>query len=206
MTSDTENKLPTIAAFDFDGTLSYRDTLIPYLAYCRGWHRLIWAALIHLPALFGYLTGSVSRKEIKEIFLSQLLKGLPIAQLKEYGATFAQTHIHSNLRPKGIERLRWHQSKGHRCILVSANLNVNLESWAKEMGFEQLISSEVASDAAGNATGRLVGENCWGPEKRARLEKLLGPKSGYLLYAYGDSRGDQEMLELADFPFLNKFH
>jgi HAD superfamily hydrolase (TIGR01490 family) len=205
MTSDIETKLPTIAAFDFDGTLTYRDTLIPYLAFCCGWPRLIWAGFKNLPALLGYMLGHIDRKQIKEIFLTELLKGLPISQLKESGTAFIHAHINSNLRPKGIERLKWHQSKGHRCILISANLNVNLEAWAKEMGFERLISSEVAADSAGNATGRLAGENCWGPEKRARLEKLLGSKSGYLLYAYGDSRGDQEMLELADFPFLNKF-
>jgi phosphatidylglycerophosphatase C len=38
-----------------------------------------------------------------------------------------------------------------------------------------------------------------------RLETLLGPRDGYTLYAYGDSRGDKALLSAADFPFYKKF-
>ena len=46
-----------------------------------------------------------------------------------------------------------------------------------------------------------MGKNCWGTEKVRRLQELVGSKEGYVLYAYGDTRGDRELLEYADHPF-----
>lgn len=199
------SKLPVIAAFDFDGTLTYRDTLTPFFIYSRGFARLAWATIRHLPSLFGYVTGAVARKKIKEIYITALFKGIPLEQLRTWGDEFAAAYFEKCIKPEALERLRWHQSKGHTCLLVSANLDVQLDAWAKKLAFEKTICCNIAADAKGNATGLIAGENCWGPEKRNRLEKLLGPKKGYLLYAYGDTRGDHEMLELADYPFYNKF-
>jgi len=34
---------------------------------------------------------------------------------------------------------------------------------------------------------------------------LLGSRDSYTLYAYGDSRGDKELLSAADFSFYKKF-
>src|ERR1700736_289085 len=53
--------------------------------------------------------------------------------------------------------------------------------------------------------GRLIGINCRGAEKVARLEKLIGGFDGHQIFAYGDSDGDREMLRVADFPFYRPF-
>lgn len=201
MTSDSRPKLPVVAVFDFDGTITYRDTLIPFMIFTRGWFRFIWAVISNLSVILLYLMGKVSRQTTKETFIAALFGGIPMMQMNEWGTQYAESQIEAKIRPKTLERLRWHQTQGHRCILVSANLDIYLVPWGKLMKFEKVICSRVASDPKGNVSGRLIGDNCWGPEKKNQIEKYLGPRNGYLLYSYGDSQGDKEMLAMADYPF-----
>ena len=59
-------------------------------------------------------------------------------------------------------------------------------------------------DSRGGITGRLVGRNCRGPEKVARLREHFG-RNVTLAAAYGDSSGDREMLAMAAAPGLRVF-
>ena len=79
-----------------------------------------------------------------------------------------------------------------------------MRPWALKTGFDDVIASHLETREDGRITGNLLGENCFGIEKVRRLEALLGPKSGYTLYAYGDSRGDRELLSSADYAYYRK--
>ena len=48
-------------------------------------------------------------------------------------------------------------------------------------------------------TGRFKTPNCYGQQKVERLLELEPARDTYLLYAYGDSLGDRELLALADY-------
>ena len=104
-----------------------------------------------------------------------------------------------------MQRLQWHKKQGHRCILVSASLEIYLRPWATKLGFSYILGSRLEQIDNNRTSGKLLGENCFGPEKMRRIESLLGPRDGYTLYAYGDSRGDKELLSAADFPFYKIF-
>ena len=69
------------------------------------------------------------------------------------------------------------------------------------MGIDRVLCSSLRSDRTGRVSGRLAGKNCYGLEKTRRLLDSLGDRSGYILYAYGDSRGDRELLASADHAF-----
>jgi phosphatidylglycerophosphatase C len=85
--------------------------------------------------------------------------------------------------------------------VISASLDIYLEPGAQAVGVDQVLCSSLRSDRAGRVSGRLAGANCFGPEKLRRLQDSLGDRSGYILYAYGDSRGDRELLASADHAF-----
>jgi HAD superfamily hydrolase (TIGR01490 family) len=104
-----------------------------------------------------------------------------------------------------MQRFAWHKQQGHRCVIVSASLELYLRPWATAAGFNDVLGSRLEALDDGRTSGKLLGENCFGPEKMRRLETLLGPREGYTLYAYGDSRGDKELLSAADFAFYKKF-
>lgn len=191
---------PVVAAFDFDGTLTYRDTLLPFLCFSSSFPLFHFACAV--PSLVMHMH---SRQKCKEDLIFQFFGGVPIEKLREQGRSFASQKLPTLLNPQACARLRWHQAQQHRCVLISANLDVYLEPWGQAMGFTDILTSQVAIDAAGHVTGKLQGENCRGKEKVRRLEAELGPKSGYELYAYGDSSGDSELLALADHGFYRSF-
>jgi HAD superfamily hydrolase (TIGR01490 family) len=118
------------------------------------------------------------------------------------GQAFARKRIPALIRPKRLKILQNHLDQGHRCILISASIELYTHPWAEAAGFSNALTSQLEVDNEGKITGKLKGKNCRGPEKVRRLEELLGPKSDYILYAYGDSAGDRQLLEVADHPTL----
>lgn len=198
--------MPVIAAFDFDGTMTYRDTFLPFLRSCTSLGNFMVRFLCALPPLFlSWMTQKNARQACKECLLTKFFEHKSITELRQSAHTFAQSGLKDRMRPEAIRRLRWHQKQGHLCILVSAALGIYLVPWAKEVGFDAVIASELATDAEGKVTGKLKGLNCRGAEKTRRLQEAYGPKSRYTLYVYGDSAGDAELLALADYAYYRVF-
>lgn len=197
---------PIIAAFDFDGTLTYHDSLLPFLRFVAGTPLTLWNLFLETPRFVGYLLGLSSRQEIKEALMTRFLKGMPQNAIEKLAKNYASTILPTMLRPGALERIQWHKNQGHRCLLISANLDLYLLPWGQSMGFDEVIASRVAYSSDHLITGRLDGLNCRGQEKVRRLIEKEGPKENYLLYAYGDSSGDFELLELADVSFYRKLN
>lgn len=195
-----------IAAFDFDGTLTKRDTLLPFIRHAVG-GRILWRKLLPLaPKMVAFLRRKQSRQQTKESILTHFFRGLPAEQFHSLGQTFAHSPALAKLLlPQAMKRLQWHKKQKHECILISAAIDTYLEPWHKKAGFTHLICSHPEINPHKVITGRLAGLNCWGPEKVRRLLEYAGPKEDFILYAYGDSRGDHELLQLADFPFYKAF-
>ncbi|UDG75397.1 HAD-IB family hydrolase [Achromobacter sp. 77] len=182
-----------IAAFDFDGTLTQRDTFVPFLAHLS-WVRFLTALLQTAPALAAFAMRLRSNEDAKRSLCRAALRGRPRAQL----AHVARAWVHTiPLRPALIDRLRWHQQRGDRCVLISASPDIYLEEVARYLGFDDLICTRMAVDAEGRLTGDFDGYNCWGPEKLRRLTERFGGTDQYELHAYGDSRGDQWLIDAA---------
>lgn len=196
---------PVVAAFDFDGTLTYRDSLLPFAIFVRGKLRSTLNLTIELPRLLGFILGIVPRQKAKEGLLSRFFGGEHIETMRRWGQEFAYQGIPHLLRPKAMQKFYWHKKQGHRCVIVSASADIYLSPWAYSVGFNDVLGSRLSVLPDHTVDGTLEGPNCWGAEKVRRLEVLLGPKSGYTLYAYGDSRGDEEMLAIADYSFKKKY-
>lgn len=192
--------MKVIAAFDFDGTLTTRDSLLEFMRYACGTRRTLLAIVRASPVLFKTILGLASRQEAKEALIEILFKGMLKQKLADIGSAFAASQLQKILRPQMVEKLHWHQQQKHICVLVSANLDIYLENWADLAGFKAALCSRLAIDEKGCVTGKLQGLNCWGPEKVRRLfEWLEGiPRNSYILYVYGDSRGDRELFAAAD--------
>lgn len=194
--------MTVIAAFDFDGTLTYSDTLLPFIFFCHGKKTAAWKLAKLAPRLALDVLQGANRQVMKERLLTAFFKDQPIETLKQQAEAFAAQVLPKHLKPEAMRRLRWHQQQGHRCILVSASVDLYLKPWVQQEGFDDLICSRLELDNRGRVTGKLCGSNCRAAEKVRRLLEVLGPKEKYVLYAYGDSRGDAEMLAFADYPFL----
>lgn len=192
----------TVAFFDFDGTLTRRDSLLPFLRYIVGSPQFFLRMLALSPVLGGYAAKVVKNDIAKEIVLGRFLAGLEIEELHRLGGKFARDKLPELVRSTGIERLRWHQSQKHMCVLVSASLDLYLKPWARDMGFDDFITSTLEVDGAGRVLGSLSGGNCFGAEKVKRIQTWLSGKQVSMSYAYGDSAGDLPMLKLANQGYL----
>lgn len=197
----SDNTTSVVAAFDFDGTITTHDSLLPFLRTVVGTKQFCLNLSQLIPIYFGYRLGLKSNHVAKQRLLQLFLKQKKYDQLLALGEQFAQQYIPQIVRPEALKRIQWHQSQNHRCIVVSAGLGIYLQPWVKSVGIKELICTQICVDENGMTNGDIDGINCYGPEKVVRLIKLIGPKNDYQLYAYGDTRGDKEMLELADYKF-----
>lgn len=195
---------PVIAAFDFDGTITTKDILLPFLIFFRGKRTVYLSLLKMLPSLILFTFGKRTRQQLKEILLESLIGQMPITLIESVTEKFHEKQLPSLIRREAQKRIDWHKREGHQVTIISANLSLLLHRYASEKKTD-LISSELQIDKRGKITGQLQGLNCWGPEKARRLLEKYGPKENFVLYAYGDSRGDQELLALADYPHYRYF-
>ncbi|MCP3913052.1 MAG: HAD-IB family hydrolase [Actinomycetia bacterium] len=195
MTASPTNR--PVAAFDFDGTLARRDSLLPFLARLCGPGRVglaLTRAWVAPPAA----DGIERRDRIKAGLLERLLQDRRMDDVEEAGHGYA-ARLESRLRPTMVERLHHHQGDGHEVVLVSASLAVYLRPLAARLGLDGVLAVEL-DHVDGVLTGQMQGPNCRGPQKVARLREWEGGRPARPLWAYGDSRGDRELLAHADHP------
>lgn len=198
------SKLPIVAAFDFDGTITYRDSLLPFLNFISGKPLSALNLTLLLPQFTGFLFGFLNHQDIKEALLKKFIFAREYEEIKNFGIAYAKQTLPTLVRPEAMDRLLWHQKQGHRCLLVSANLDLYLEPWGQTHGFDKVICSK-CEVSNGLITGRLDGKNCRGFEKVRRLNEAMGSRDSYTLYAYGNSQGDKELLDTSDYPFYCRF-
>ena len=196
---------PTLAVFDFDHTLTDRDSLLPFLFYLQGYLQGVLSLILLTPYFIQYAIGKLPREKIKEKILHRFMGGKSFNEIKALGKKYVDQQLDCYLKPEAVKRLRWHQSQGDRCLLVSASLDFYLIPWAMKYGFEAVLASRLEVTPDGVITGNLAGKNCWGPEKKRRLLEYLGEEKPSSLYVYGDSLGDADILAIADHPFYRKF-
>ena len=202
--SEAQANKPVVAAFDFDGTLTHRDTLFPFLLHVVGWSAFVRHVLALAPTLAGYGLGLIRNDIAKERVLTRFLSGMDVGELQRKAEQFAAQKLPGLLRVKAMQRLDWHKRQGHRCVVISASLELYVQPWALATGFDDVIATHLETIEEGRITGKLSGANCFGIEKVRRLQALLGARDGYILYAYGDSRGDRELLSSADHAYYRR--
>ena len=197
-----------VAAFDFDGTLTDRDTLVPFLVRAFGRTRVAWTfATLGLHAI-AFALGRTSIDAFKVRVLRRLMVGQPVERLRRLGATHARD-IRRWLRTDALERIEWHRERGHRLVLVSSTLDLYLVVVASDLGFDDLLCTRLAVEVQPEGvvcfTGLLAGPDCSGAEKLRRLRALVGDLGEVELHAYGDSAGDRELLGAADHAHYRPF-
>jgi phosphatidylglycerophosphatase C len=189
----------TVAAFDFDGTLTRYDSLLRFLITVAGRGPVLRAMGSESRALALAAVGRGDRDAEKERILTRLLGGRPHDEVETAGRAFGTALARSGITADGRERIAWHRAAGHEVVIVSASLDVYLDEVGRALGVDEVLCSSLAVDERGRCTGALIGGNCRGPEKATRLRALLG-EADVELWAYGNSGGDDEMLALAQHP------
>ena len=192
-----------IVAFDFDGTLTFRDSFMAFLAW-RSQRSRFAAGLARLaPAALVYATTR-DRARFKTAAVTEFLGGTGRAALEAEARRFAMEMSPRLLREDAVRCWESWRRRGARLVIVTASPETIVQPFARDLGADCLIGTRLAFDAADRVTGEFEGGNCRGPGKVTRLEAVFG--GGVRLEAaYGDSGGDREMLARARQPGLRVF-
>lgn len=185
-----------LALFDFDGTITTREMFPDFMRFAVAPRRLAVGKVLLAPWIAGYRMGAVSGNRVRSRIVHFGFRGVPEASVREAGHAFARDVLPGVTRPVALDRIRWHQTQGDRVVVVSGSLDVYLSHWCEQQGLE-LICSRLQSDG-GRMTGRYLGAQCVGEEKARRVRESCDLDSFAAVYAYGDTREDLEMLDLAD--------
>lgn len=186
-----------VAAFDFDGTLSTRDNVVPFLRTAVGLPKLAGALTVIAPRLVVGAVDDRRRDAAKAALVRRTLTGYPADELTDVAERFAERVVRKHLRADAVERAEWHRGQGHELVIVSASLTAYLEPIAARLRFDAVLGTDLEVGANGRLTGALAGPNVRRAEKARRLDAWLGGRPAFV-WAYGDSTGDRELFERAD--------
>lgn len=189
-----------IYCFDFDGTLTTSDTLLEFIKYAKGRGRFLMVFLMYSPLLVLMKLHLYPNWKAKQQIFAHLFAGMRIEKFDALCRGFAEESQHL-LRPKGITLMHEALVAGAQVFIVSASI----DNWVRpffdirNLKGVQVLGTQIEVED-GKLTGRFKSNNCYGKEKVHRIAEALKPfeRSEYEIEAFGDSRGDKEMLAFAD--------
>lgn len=185
----------TLVLFDFDGTITRRDTLIEFARYYRG-SMGYWTGMAMLaPILALFVLRLIPNWRAKEYFLARFFAGESEESLNATGAEFARAVIPGLVRPGALEAIEKYRRDHATIAVVSASAENWVKPWCDAHNITCIATRlEVHS---GSITGRILGKNCHGDEKVCRIRQHFDLSLFDHIIAYGDTSGDKEMLALA---------
>lgn len=194
-----------VAVFDLDGTITRGDTLFPFLQRVCGITEFARSILQGSPSLGLALVGLADRDKAKAALLRAALAGRSVAEVDLVATRFADWLVASELRPEILSRIEWHRGHGHELVLASASLEIYVGHLGSRLAFDAVLATRLEANPDGRFTGALIGANVRGAEKARRLRDHLSGRDA-IVWAYGNSAGDREMLSLATYPTVVGSH
>jgi phosphatidylglycerophosphatase C len=192
-----------IAFFDFDGTITEKDSLLEFIRYVKGDAAFYFGFLIHSPVLILYKLQIISNHSAKEIMLQYFFGKMDVEVFGKHCDSFSNQKLPQLIRPKAIHEMKKMRESGASVVVVSASPENWLRSWCAANGAECIATRLVILD--NKITGKIEGRNCHGREKVSRIRAAFDLNNFSSVYAYGDTPGDRYMLSLANIRFYKPF-
>ena len=192
-----------IAFFDFDGTITTDDSMLKFIRFVVGDLKFIIGLGILSPMLVIYKLKLIPNYKAKQLMLSYFFKGMAEKDFIAVARKYSLEHINTILRFKAMEKIQWHKDQGDKVVIVSASIECWLKPWCDRNGLELIATKLEIND--GIVTGRYQTKNCYGVEKVRRVKEAYNLSEYSHIYAYGDSRGDKDLLSLTNECFYRPF-
>lgn len=192
-----------LALFDFDGTITTKDSLVDFIQYAVGKTAYYKGLFCLSPMLAGYTLKLIPNYIAKEKLLSYFFKGWDAKKFSQLAKKYSLEEIDKTIRPQATEKIAWHKEQGHTVVIVSASMENWLKAWCVQARLELISTKLEVKD--NKLTGKFSTKNCYGTEKAIRVKAEYDLSKFDYIYAYGDSRGDRELLALADKSFYKPF-
>ena len=191
--------------FDFDGTITNRDSLLQFLAYSKNSWQLLSGYLYILPFAVLMKLKLYSNQKAKTKLFSFHFKGMGIEEFDQLCMDYSQNELPKIIKTSFLDYLTAlkQENKDKTFVVVSASFKSYLKYWSNSMGFDLLATELEVKN--GTLTGKFDTKNCYGIEKVNRIKAVYDLSNYNTISVFGDSRGDKEMLLLGDHSFFNYF-
>lgn len=194
--------MKTIAFFDFDGTLTRRDTLLDFTRYAVGNLRFAIGLACLIPSIILYYLKIKNRGTIARQFMRHFYKGRSIRCLEQKARVYVSGPIEKIMVPDTYEAFCRHRENNDTIVVVSASPGIWLTPWCKGHNAD-LIATRMKTYNF-TFTGEIEGRRCIGSEKVTRIKQKYDLSSYDTVFAYGNSHGDVAMLKMADHAYFVK--
>jgi HAD superfamily hydrolase (TIGR01490 family) len=187
-----------LVLLDFDGTITRNDTLFEFIRFYHGDRRYYGGIMLLSPVLMALRLRLISKQRAKERVLRFFFSGTPLKEFNTKCTYFATNIIPRLIRASARALISRELNEKSVVVVVSASPENWVKPWCDGLNIHSLATRlEIVDD---KITGRIYGSNCRGEEKVRRIRAVYELESFQRIVAYGDSRGDREMLALADEP------
>jgi phosphatidylglycerophosphatase C len=200
---ETATPTPWVALFDLDGTLTWRDTLFPFLMSYLRLHPRRAPRLWRLPwVLACYAARGRDRGILKSRVISMVMGGASRTDVDRCAEAFVDALTRrSRLRPAALTVLDAHRAAGDHLVLLSASPDLYVPRIGRSLGFERTLCTEVQWQGD-RLVGALSTPNRRGVEKSRCLVWLREQYPGLPIVAYGNSASDVDHMRRADQALL----
>jgi len=192
-----------IAFFDFDGTITTKDTLLEIIKFQKGWSAFCLGFLRHAPWLLGYKLNLLPNDQVKQKILAYFFSGIPLEVFQDKCDLFAEEELPRLIRPAALSEIHRLRDLGFEAVVISASAENWIRKWTNSLSLTLIATRLEVKN--GLITGRIDGQNCHGEQKVVRIRENWDLGKYDEIYVYGDSSGDKPMLNLATKSFYKPF-
>lgn len=192
-----------IAFFDFDGTITTKDTMLALARFHAGDSGFRKKMLLLSLTLIGLKLNLVTATVAKEKFLGSFFGGMDIQAFDKLCRQFTHHVLPGLIRPKALEAIQTYQKEKTKVVVVTASAENWVKQWCDQMGIE-CIGTQLKT-AGQKITGQLLSANCNGVEKVNRIRRQFNLSEYIAIDCFGDSSGDQEMLAIGTRSIFKPF-
>ena len=195
----------TIAAYDFDGTITNCDTFVDFTIFSKGRFRALCAFILFFPVIAVTKMRLYPNWKAKQLIFSYLFRGVNISVFNQMCKNYYEKRHNRIIRKSAAESIKRHIQNKDTLAVISASFSNWVRLFAEELGIQYVICTEIETDANGLISGKFSTPNCYGNEKVTRLLQLFPERESYILISYGDSSGDKDLLNFSDKAFYKTF-
>ena len=195
----TCKKNKNLALFDFDGTLCTKDSFTGFIFYALSKRHIVKRGIKILPWIQAYYLKAYPAHAMRSKLFCAMFSDADTLSLQQIAEEYASSLI-SQLNDPLLKQLKRHQALGDDVVLVSASIDIYLQHVCRLLNID-LICTE--TEKINNLyTGQYITPDCSSEQKRIRILEKYQLDHYEAIYAYGNSVEDQEMLSLADYPYM----
>lgn len=185
-----------LVLFDFDGTITTKDTFLEFIRFYHGPVKFVMGFLFMSPWMALMILKIIPNYKGKERVLRWFFRNETVENFNQKSADFCKHVVPALIRPKALTQIRQYLEEGSTVVVISASAENWVRPWCSAHGLNCLATQlEIKNN---RITGNISGFNCYGAEKEKRIRACYALSDFDEIIAYGDSRGDLEMLALAN--------